>query len=179
MSLLSLDAKIARWKTTLAVGVVAMGVVIWFIASSNFAQSFNEWITSLVVWLSPWAAITLVDYLGFRRGKVDVSELYRPLSRKLLPDINVPGIIAFVVGTAAGWSFEYGLVPALQGPIAKATGNVDLSWLFGGVVAGLLYFVLCKVMGRAPEPASTPAASDAEPQMQTRKEMARVGSGEA
>jgi NCS1 family nucleobase:cation symporter-1 len=179
MSLLSLDAKIARWKTTLAVGVVAMGVVIWFIASSNFAQSFNEWITSLVVWLSPWAAITLVDYLGFRRGKVDVSELYRPPSRKLLPDINVPGIIAFVVGTAAGWSFEYGLVPAFQGPIAKATGNVDLSWLFGGVVAGLLYFVLCKAMGRTPKPAATPAVTDSEPEIHPTKEMARVGSREA
>jgi nucleobase:cation symporter-1, NCS1 family len=145
MSFLSLDAKLARWKTTLAVGVASMGVVVWFIASRNFAESFNEWITSLVIWLSPWAAITLIDYFVLRRGQVDVGELYREPSRRLLDDVNLAAIIAFVVGIVAAWSFEFGLVSALQGPLAKATGDVDLSWLFGGLAGGVVYYVLARL----------------------------------
>jgi NCS1 family nucleobase:cation symporter-1 len=153
MSFLALDAKLARWKTTLAVGVASVGVVIWFVASSDFANSFNQWITSLIIWLSPWAAITLVDFFVLRHGRVreaDIEALYREPSKRLLDDINMPGIVAFVVGIVAGWSFEFGLVSALQGPLAKATGNVDLSWLFGGLVAGVLYYGLSRARGAVP-----------------------------
>ena len=45
-------------------------------------------------------------------------------------------------GLVAGWAWGYGLVPALQGPIAKATHNVDISWLTGFGVAAILYYVL-------------------------------------
>ena len=178
MALLSLDAKIARWKTTLAVGVISMGVVIWFIASSNFAQSFNEWITSLVVWLSPWAAITLVDYLGFRRGKVDVSELYRPPSRTLLPDLNVPGIIAFVVGIAAGWSFEYGPVPRSR---AHREGHRQRRHLLAVRRGGRRPPLLRPVQGHGPRRSLRRPRRDRQqtPRISTTKEMARVGSREA
>jgi NCS1 nucleoside transporter family len=163
MSFLSLDAKVARWKTTLVVGVASMGVVVWFVASSNFAESFNEWITSLVIWLSPWAAITLVDYFLLRRGRVDLPELYREPSRRLLDDVNMPAIIAFVLGTIAAWTFEFGLVPALQGPLAKATGDVDLSWLFGGLAGGVIYYVLARAQtasARAQWPQKSTGALD-------------------
>ena len=45
-------------------------------------------------------------------------------------------------GLAAGWAWGYGLIPALQGPIAKATHDIDISWLVGfGVAAGLYFFL--------------------------------------
>jgi cytosine/uracil/thiamine/allantoin permease len=31
---------------------------------------------SILVWISPWAAIMLVDYFVIRRGALDVAELY-------------------------------------------------------------------------------------------------------
>jgi hypothetical protein len=48
-----------------------------------------------------------------------------------------------VLGLAAGWSVEDGLVPALQGPVSiHPLGGGDLRWLVGIVVAGGLYLLL-------------------------------------
>ena len=79
-----------------------------------------------------------------RRGKVDVPALYEPPDRSPYGDVNWPAIVALVVGLAAGWAWEYGLVGPLQGPIAKATGNTDFSWAAGMFVAGGLYWLLAR-----------------------------------
>ena len=57
--------------------------------------------------------------------------------------------MALVLGLAAGWSWQYGLVSALQGPVAKGLGNTDFSWATGMIVAGGLYYVLARKRVRA------------------------------
>lgn len=44
----------------------------------------------------------------------------------------------------AGWSWQYGLVPAMQGPLARTFGNTDCSWIAGAIVAGVLYYTLAR-----------------------------------
>jgi NCS1 family nucleobase:cation symporter-1 len=142
LAALSIGLKTARWKVTAAAAVVGSGVLVAFIQSESFATSFDNWIVSIIVWISPWAGITLVEYFVLRRGKVDVPALYEPPDRSPYGDVNWPAIVALVLGLAAGWSWEYGLVGPLQGPIAKALGNTDFSWAAGMLVAGGLYWVL-------------------------------------
>ncbi|MBN6050560.1 cytosine permease, partial [Nonomuraea sp. RK-328] len=55
------------------------------------------------------------------------------------------GVNTWVVLVAA-WSRQFGMVPATQGPIARALNDTDFSWLSGGLVAGGLYYLL---VGRA------------------------------
>ena len=93
-----------------------------------------------------------------RRGKVDVPALYEPPDRSIYGDVNWPAIIALVVGLAAGWSWEYGLVEPLQGPVAKALGNTDFSWAAGMFVAGGLYWLLASKRVRQTTPDSAAAA---------------------
>ena len=74
---------------------------------------------------------------------------------------TVPAWSASALGILAGWSCQYGLVPAMQGPIARALNNTDLSWLAGGLVAGGLYLVLSRRAARQagaslPQPPSRP-----------------------
>src|SRR5438094_794104 len=65
-------------------------------------------------------------------------------------------IAAFVVGLAAGWSVEDGLVPALQGPIStRLLSGADLSWLVGIVVAGGVYLAVGRRVAPAPVPQAT------------------------
>jgi nucleobase:cation symporter-1, NCS1 family len=142
LAALSIGLRTARWKVTAAAAVVGSGVLIAFIQSDSFAHSFDNWIVSIIVWISPWAGITLVEYFVLRRGKVDVPALYEPRDRSPYGDINWPAIVALVLGLAAGWAWEYGLVGPLQGPIAKALGNTDFSWAAGMLVAGGLYWAL-------------------------------------
>ena len=49
--------------------VVGSGVLVAFIQSDSFATSFDNWIVSIIVWISPWAGITLVEYFVLRRGQ--------------------------------------------------------------------------------------------------------------
>jgi NCS1 family nucleobase:cation symporter-1 len=142
LAALSIGVKAARWKVTAVAGIVGSGVLIAFIQSESFATSFDNWIVSIIVWISPWAGITLVEYFVLRRGKVDVPALYEPPDRSPYGDVNWPAIVALVLGLAAGWAWEYGLVSALQGPIAKSLGNTDFSWAAGMIVAGGLYWIL-------------------------------------
>jgi nucleobase:cation symporter-1, NCS1 family len=152
LAALSIGVKAARWKVTAAAAVVGSGVLIAFIQSESFATSFDNWIVSIIVWISPWAGITLVEYFVLRRGQVDVPALYEPPDRSPYGDINWPAIVALVLGLAAGWAWEYGLVSALQGPIAKALGNTDFSWAAGMIVAGGLYWVLARDRVRSTTP---------------------------
>jgi NCS1 nucleoside transporter family len=154
LAALSIGLRTARWKVTAAAAVVGSGVLIAFIQSESFATSFDNWIASIIVWISPWAGITLVEYFVLRRGKVDVPALYEPPDRSPYGDVNWPAIVSLVVGLAAGWAWQYGLVGPLQGPIAKALGNTDFSWAAGMLVAGGLYWVLAAARVRRTTPES-------------------------
>jgi NCS1 nucleoside transporter family len=153
LAALSIGLRTARWKVTAVAGVIGSVVLVAFIQSNSFAESFDQWIVSIVVWISPWAGITLVEYFVLRRRKVDVQALYEPPDRSPYGDVNWPAIVALVLGLAAGWAWEYGLVGPLQGPIAKALGNTDFSWAAGMLVAGGLYWALARnrVRGTTPE----------------------------
>jgi NCS1 family nucleobase:cation symporter-1 len=158
LAALSIGLKAARWKVTAAAAVVGSGVLVAFIQSESFATSFDNWIVSIIVWISPWAGITLVEYFVLRRGQVDVPALYEPPDRSPYGDVNWPAVVALVLGLAAGWAWEYGLVGPLQGPIAKALGNTDFSWAAGMLVAGGLYWVLAADRMRRTTPESAAAS---------------------
>jgi NCS1 family nucleobase:cation symporter-1 len=142
LAALSIGLRVMRWKVTAAAGVVGTGVLIAFIQSESFATSFDNWIASIIVWISPWAGITLVEYFVLRRGKVDVPALYEPPEKSPFGDVNWRAVVALVLGLAAGWAWQYGLVGPLQGPIAKTLGDTDFSWAAGMLVAGGLYWAL-------------------------------------
>jgi nucleobase:cation symporter-1, NCS1 family len=150
LAALSIGLKTARWKVTAVAGVIGSGVLIAFIQSDSFAHSFDNWIVSIVVWISPWAGITLVEYFVLRRRQIDVNALYEPPETSPYGDVNWSAIIALALGLAAGWAWEFGLVGPLQGPIAKALGNTDFSWAAGMLVAGGLYYFLARNRVRAP-----------------------------
>jgi nucleobase:cation symporter-1, NCS1 family len=157
LAALSVGIKAARWKVTAVAAVVGSGVLIAFIQSDSFAHSFDNWIASIVVWISPWAGITLVEYFVLRRQRVDVPALYEPPETSPYGDVNWPAIVALVVGLVAGWAWQYGLVSALQGPVAKGLGNTDFSWATGMIVAGGLYWILAANRVRRTTPGSLTA----------------------
>ncbi|HET8758525.1 MAG TPA: cytosine permease [Solirubrobacteraceae bacterium] len=144
LAALSVGLRTARWKITAVAGVIGSGVLIAFIQSESFATSFDNWIVSIIVWISPWAGITLVEYFVLRRQQIDVPALYDPPETSKYGDVNWPAIVALVLGLAAGWAWEFGLVGPLQGPIAKALGDTDFSWAAGMLVAGGLYYALAR-----------------------------------
>jgi NCS1 family nucleobase:cation symporter-1 len=159
LAALSLDIKAARWKVALVVSGVGTLALIAFIQSNNFGHDFDNWLASVVVWIAAWGGVMLVDFYVIRGGHIDVEGLYDDPATARYGDVNLAAVIAALVGLVAGWSWEFGLVSFMQGPIAKATNNIDLSWLAAFVVSGGLYYVLRPILAKeAPAPATTPAA---------------------
>jgi len=151
LAALSLDVKLARWKVSVIVSIIGTGVLIWFIQDAKWANKFDEWLASVVLWISAWAGVMVVDYLVFRRGKIDVDALYASPERSIYGDVNWAAVIGMLAGVVAGWAWGYGLVGWLQGPIATHTHNVDVSWLTGFGVAAILYYVLRPILSKTPQ----------------------------
>ncbi|MFN3006577.1 cytosine permease [Mycolicibacterium wolinskyi] len=149
LAALSIGVRATRWKVTLIAGLVASAVLAVFVNADSFAHAFDNWMVSILVWISPWAAIMLVDYFAIRRGRLDTDSLYLPAEASIYGMFNSAGLTSLAAGVVAGWAWQYGLVPAMQGPLATALGNTDFSWLSGSLVAGILYFVLARRTVRA------------------------------
>jgi NCS1 nucleoside transporter family len=151
LAAVSAGVKLSRTALAMAVGIAGYAVTVYFIFAPSFAKAFDNWMISLLLWMSPFAGVVLADFFIKRKGQIDVAELYAAPETSAYGDINWSGIIAFLAGLAAGWLVEDGLVPALQGPISTGLlGGADLSWLFGIVVAGGLYLALSQRAVAAP-----------------------------
>src|ERR1700742_1544583 len=128
LAALSMGVRLSRTALALTVGIIGYLVTIYFVFAPSFAKAFDNWMISLLMWMSPWAGVVLADFYIKRRGRIDVAELYRSPEASRYGDINWSGVIGFLAGLVAGWLFEDGLVGALQGPIATGLlGGADLS----------------------------------------------------
>jgi NCS1 family nucleobase:cation symporter-1 len=146
LSSLTLDLRLPRWIISVISGVIACAILYAFLQSGDFAHAFDNFMVALIVWISPWAGVTLTDFYLVRRGRIDVAALYAAPDRD--GGINWAGLVAFAIGLVAAWAFQMGTIAAMQGPLAQATGGVDLSWLTGMGVAGATYLVLHRLFGR-------------------------------
>ncbi len=148
----TLDWNVDRRKLSYGVGVLATIFTIYLILNGDFASNLDGWLAGLVTWVAPWGAIMLVYYYWVAKQEIDVDALFEPPGSPRVPDIVWEAIIPFLVGIVATWMFEYGIPSYLQGPAAKGLGGIDLSWLAGALVAGVLsYFAL----SRRPAPSPT------------------------
>jgi NCS1 nucleoside transporter family len=143
LAALSMGVHLSRTAIALIVGIASYLVAVYFVFEPSFAKAFDNWMISLLLWMSPFAGVVLADFFIKRRSQIDVPELYRAPEASAYGDINWAGIVGFIAGLVAGWSVQDGLVPALQGPISTGLlGGADLSWLVGILVSGGVYLAL-------------------------------------
>lgn len=143
LAALTIGVRAARWKVTLFAGVIASAVLVVFIRSNSFAGAFDNWMSSILIWISPWAAVVVVDFFVRHRGRPDIAALYRDGDRTY-GAFNRPALVSLALGIVAAWSWQYGPVPAMRGPLARLLAHTDFSWLAGIVVAGGLYYTLTR-----------------------------------
>ncbi|HEU5035673.1 MAG TPA: cytosine permease [Nocardioides sp.] len=153
----TLDWKIDRRILSYIVGVLATLFTIYLILNGDFASNLDGWLAGLVTWVAPWGAVMLVYYYAIAKQQVDVDALFEPPGSSRVTDIEWGAVIAFVLGIVATWMFLYGIPSYLQGTAAKHLGGIDLSWLAGAVVAGLVSYVAMSRRSRTTS--ATPAVS--------------------
>ena len=145
LAALSAGVRFSRTGLALIVGIAAYLVSIIFIFAPSFAESFQNWMVSQLLWMSPWAGVVAADFFVRRRGSINVAELYAGPTTSEYGDINWSGMVSFGAGLIAGWSVQGGLVPELQGPVSTGLlGGADLSWLIAILVSGAVYLALSR-----------------------------------
>jgi purine-cytosine permease-like protein len=107
--------------------------------------------------LVPWTAVNLVDFFFVRRGHYVITDLFTP--KGIYGSWAWRGIVAYLVGFAA--MIPFAVLPFYTGPLASALGDLDISYIPGLVISGVLYYVLSRGLDLAHE-AEAEARSDAE-----------------
>ena len=143
VTLQAIGIPMKRWGCILIDTVVSGVVTGLVIFKGNLYTDLSGFLDYIVVWLGAWFAILMVDYL-LRRGRYDRASLAQKVGGLYWRDggLNWKALLALVVGMFAAmmWTNANFYFPAFQGPISSHLGGGDLSWLFGMVVAGVIYW---------------------------------------
>ncbi|HXJ84714.1 MAG TPA: cytosine permease [Candidatus Methylomirabilis sp.] len=88
---LGIVLKLGLWET---IAVIVLGNIVgcgifaafYFLFHSSFAKAFDNWMISLLLWMSPWTGVVLADFFILRRERTDVDELYKDPARSAYGD---------------------------------------------------------------------------------------------
>src|SRR5260370_666927 len=121
-------------------------------------------LTLMLYLLVPWTVTNLIDFFFVRHGHYAVMDIFRP--NGIYGMWSYRGLIAYAAGFAAEIPFMVllnlvTLKSYYTGPLAKDLNSVDISWIVGAVVTGVVYLLLTRNLDVAAEQAAI-ERSDAE-----------------
>jgi NCS1 family nucleobase:cation symporter-1 len=136
------------------VAMVGVSALLALTGRHSFLKAFEAFILCLLAVFTPWSAINLIDYYCFTRSRYDVPALSDPDGR--YGRWNATGIVIYLIGILVQVPF---LSTAFYtGPLVASLGGVDISWIVGLIVPGILYYVLGRAsQRRAPREIILPA----------------------
>lgn len=132
-----------RVVTTLVCGAIATTAAL--AGESDFVTMFQNFVTILLYVLIPWSAINLVDYFIIRKGHYAVDELFRRDGGRY-GRWNAIGLSTYAIGLAVQVPFM--VTPMFTGPFAEPLGFVDIAWILGFIVSGVVYLLLTRAFGK-------------------------------
>ena len=139
LNLLALGVKVARYKSVLIDGVITVFAACIALFVYDFSTVFTQFLSLLVIVMSPWAGIFIVDYFR-RRGQYKSHDLVRDSGGAYWYNqgFNWPALISLFVGIVAGGLCAN--TPLWQGYASMHyLDGADLSPIVGLIVGGLLY----------------------------------------
>jgi NCS1 family nucleobase:cation symporter-1 len=122
--------------------IIALAVA-WFVMSlllTNATTALNTTLLIMLYLLVPWTAVNLTDYFFVRRGHYAIADLFTP--NGIYGAWSWRGLAAFLVGIAA--EIPFGVLPFFIGPAAAAMGDVDIAFIVGLLVSGVVYVLLTR-----------------------------------
>ena len=159
LTLQALGIRLRRWQCVIVDLAIAIGIAAIALFSSSFSRLYSNFLALLIVWLAPWIAIYLVDWV-LRRGHYDAEALVAHGSGRYWGrnGVNSSGITAQIVGMVAAMSWI--ATPGFTGPLSARFGGSDFSVFTGSIAAGLVYFILAARSIRVQTLASIPIAPE-------------------
>ena len=125
---------------------ILTSVAIALLASADFLDKFRNFVLLILMAFIPWSSINLTDYYLISKERVDVPALYDPDAR--YGRWNVTALVCYAVGIVVQIPF---LAQSLYtGPLTKALGGADISWIVGLVVTAVIYYFWAKKTSNPP-----------------------------
>jgi purine-cytosine permease-like protein len=151
VTLQAMGIKVKRYQAVVIDSVFCLGITMYAIFNSSFNTYLKDFVDVVIVWIAPWVAIYLVDWV-LRRYRYVPSELQKTGSDGLYyrsGGFYWPALIAQLLGMVAALSALNPIfsVPTWVNPIAAATGadsftRADFSIFMGIAVGAVAYLVL-------------------------------------
>jgi purine-cytosine permease-like protein len=143
----TLQSLIPRLRRLQAVGIdtiVAGGFAAYAVFSSRFFSLLSDFLLFIIVWLGPWFAIFLVDWL-LRRRRYDTAALLNDRGGLYYRHggVHWPAIIAQVVGMVAAALWLNASSPYVS-PLSSRVGGSDFSVFMGLIFGGVTYWALSR-----------------------------------
>jgi nucleobase:cation symporter-1, NCS1 family len=133
-----------RHRLIYIVGMVSASALLALTGRHSFLKAFEAFILCLLAVFTPWSAINLIDYYCFTRSRYDVPALSDPDAR--YGRWNTTGITIYLIGILAQVPF---LDTAFYtGALVAPLGGIDISWIVGLLVPGVLYYLLGRASQR-------------------------------
>jgi len=130
-----------RARTIVSLLIFAVALAGAILSKDTFLANYEEFILLLLYFLVPWTAINLVDYYLLRHGEYDVPSFFRR-DGGVYGRVNAAAVSCYVLGTVVQLPFVSSA--PYTGPIARALGGVDLSWIVGLLATSPAYYWLAK-----------------------------------
>jgi nucleobase:cation symporter-1, NCS1 family len=136
-----------RSRTVISLVLFMVSLLAALLGKESFLVNYEDFILLLLYVLVPWTAINLVDYYLLRHGRYDVASFFRQ-DGGVYGRINGAAVTCYLIGILVQLPFIAS--PLYKGPLARAMGDVDLSWIVGLAVTSPAYYWLAKrSQGRA------------------------------
>ena len=129
----------AAARTAISVVLFALSLAGALLGKDSFLANYTDFILLLLYVLVPWTAVNLVDYYLLRHGQYDVPSFFRQ-DGGIYGRINGAAVQCYVIGILVQLPFV--VSPVYTGPVARAMGEIDVSWIVGLVVTGPAYYWL-------------------------------------
>jgi NCS1 family nucleobase:cation symporter-1 len=131
----------ARARTVISLILFLASLIGALAGKQSFLVNYEAFILLLLYVLVPWTAINLVDYYLLRHGQYDVASFFRQ-DGGIYGRINGAAVTCYVVGILVQLPFIASHL--YTGPVARALGGVDLSWIVGLAVTSPAYYWLAR-----------------------------------
>ncbi|PSR24907.1 nucleobase:cation symporter-1, NCS1 family [Sulfobacillus thermosulfidooxidans DSM 9293] len=151
------STRMLRSIVALVVGILSALIAI--AGSGHFMTNVENFLLFLMYFLIPWTAINLTDFYWIHRGNYKIADLFSP--KGVYGRWGWPALIVYTVTFLIEVPFMNTTV--YQGPISKALGGADISWIIGLIVAVPLYYWADRKWGK--KDAISSVLTDREPQI--------------
>ena len=135
----------AAARIVLSVIFIVLALAMALLGAKNFMVNYENFLSLLLCVMAPWTAVNLVDFYLVQHGKYDIASFFAA-DGGVYGRFKAAALFAYGIGIAVQVPFL--ATDLYVGPIARAFGGVDVSWLVALAVVSPLYYFLATARRR-------------------------------